>query len=229
MIERFEVTITKHEGDYELPWEVLKESRRSDNGLIMGSKNDSYKTRDEAFDEAIRFLTSSSEPMGAEGVCNKSKKIIMAEGIIDVEETNLICLEISSCQCRQLTGLFKTETGASNVAHIEHIIKKLNGRNARITLEFLDEEKPSDTPQVTSDDGGGGPGMSEKLQKEFGDKKPYEGYWHRVDNNTSDPICIHHKIIMIFHPKKLVHYCHLCEMELKEATHAEGGGSNSDL
>ena len=58
--------------------------------------------------------------------------------------------------------------------------------------------------------------MTKPIQKEFGQEKPYEGYWKRVDNNTSEPICIHHKMLMIFHPKALVDFCPLCQIEIEE-------------
>lgn len=68
-----------------------------------------------------------------------NKKIhILAEGIIDVELTPIICVKQNDgCDMKQLIGVFRTETGVSNVANIERYIEKLNGKNVRISAEIL--------------------------------------------------------------------------------------------
>ena len=50
------LTIEYHGEEYELPWEIIKESIEP---KVMGSKNDMFERREEVFSEAVRFLQSS--------------------------------------------------------------------------------------------------------------------------------------------------------------------------
>lgn len=72
------------------------------------------------------------------------KELVIAEGTVEVKETNFYCiLEAKDGICKHhtpiLTGWLKSKGGATNISFIEETLKHLNGRQVKIVF-FLEDK-----------------------------------------------------------------------------------------
>lgn len=90
-------------------------------------------------------LAACREPKAPTPQAGYNDTVTVFEGTLDVHQVNLMRPIQCSKHCepfpqRVLTGLCKNATGATSLAYLEHCLQALNGKQVKLTIEWVENQ-----------------------------------------------------------------------------------------